>query len=202
MPLEHKLFYALGLILNGLWLALILYWLVSAWTTKRRAKAPPITRVKGIAIRSSIAILIIILIQTHSVGHGMAGFKLAHTILGTTVVRLIAFGIAIAGIFFAFWARHTIGQNWGVPMSLRENHELVTSGPYGWVRHPLYSGLWLAMVGTGLFFLVKVFIVLALLSGVYYIIAATCEERTMLETFPQQYPPYQKRTKMFIPFII
>lgn len=86
-------------------------------------------------------------------------------------------------------------------MSLRENHELVTSGPYAWVRHPIYSGLWLAMVGSGLFYLATFFTFIALLLTIYYIIAAFREERTMLETFPQQYPQYQKQTKMFIPFI-
>jgi protein-S-isoprenylcysteine O-methyltransferase Ste14 len=191
----------LGMILNILWLALLLFWFISSWRTKKRSKTPAQARTKSVAIRLGIAILIISLVQIPSVGREMAGINLGHTILGSTAIRLAAFGLAICGMLFALWARITIGRNWGVPMSLRENHELVTSGPYAWVRHPIYSGLWLAMAGSGLFYLATFFTFIALLLTIYYIIAAFREERTMLETFPQQYPQYQKQTKMFIPFI-
>ncbi len=52
------------------------------------------------------------------------------------------------GLGFAIWARMHIGRNWGSPMTLKEEPELVTSGPYHLVRHPIYSGILVAGVGT------------------------------------------------------
>jgi protein-S-isoprenylcysteine O-methyltransferase Ste14 len=85
-------------------------------------------------------------------------------------------------------------------MSLREGHELVTSGPYAYVRHPIYSGLMLAMIGSaftaGLLWLLG-----PVLYFIYFIFAARSEEKTMLTQFPDAYPAYRRRTKMLIPFV-
>ncbi|MGB6953481.1 MAG: isoprenylcysteine carboxylmethyltransferase family protein, partial [Candidatus Cybelea sp.] len=91
-------------------------------------------------------------------------------------------------------------SNWGLPMTRRANPELVTSGPYALVRHPIYSGLLLAMIGSGLALSVSWAIGL-LIVGPYFIYSARAEEQTMADAFPQQYPAYRTRTKMFVPFV-
>jgi protein-S-isoprenylcysteine O-methyltransferase Ste14 len=87
-----------------------------------------------------------------------------------------------------------------MPMSLREGHELVTTGPYAFVRHPIYSGILLAVVGTTL---VKGFPSIVLLAAffAYFVYAANVEERNMMRQFPNEYPAYVNRTKMLIPFL-
>lgn len=106
-----------------------------------------------------------------------------------------------AGIAFAIWARVHIGRNWGMPMSLKEEPELVTSGPYAFVRHPIYTGILLAVFGS---VLVSSFIWIIPLIGIaaYFYYSAKTEEKNLIKIFPEKYPAYMKRTKMLIPFIL
>ena len=104
------------------------------------------------------------------------------------------------GLAFAIWARLHIGRNWGTPMSQKDEPELVTSGPYRLVRHPIYSGILLAGVGTAVA-LNWVWLVAMVLAGVYFVYSATVEERYLTKQFPDTYPAYRRSTKMLVPFI-
>ena len=88
-----------------------------------------------------------------------------------------------------------------MPMSRRADPELVTTGPYRWIRHPIYSGVLLGIVGTAIavspYWLTAVAIV-----GAYFLFSAVVEERTMVKLFPAAYPPYQRVTKMLIPYLL
>jgi protein-S-isoprenylcysteine O-methyltransferase Ste14 len=88
-----------------------------------------------------------------------------------------------------------------MPMTQKDEPELVTSGPYHFVRHPIYSGILLAILGTSLatnlYLLVGVLVI-----GIYFIYSAKVEERNMTTTFPNTYPSYRMRTKMLIPFVL
>jgi len=85
-------------------------------------------------------------------------------------------------------------------MSQKVDPELVTTGPYSRVRHPIYSGIILAMIGTtiavSLYWLVAVVLI-----GAYFLYSAIVEERLMARLFPGSYPEYKRSTKMLIPFI-
>ena len=85
-------------------------------------------------------------------------------------------------------------------MAVKVSPELVTSGPYQFIRHPIYSGLLMAALGTAL--VVSYFwLVLLVVSGFYFIYSAIMEEKEMIKTFPNQYPDYKKTTKMLVPYI-
>jgi protein-S-isoprenylcysteine O-methyltransferase Ste14 len=116
-------------------------------------------------------------------------------------VEILGAVIFVAGLSLAIWARVYIGRNWGMPMSTKQEPELVTSGPYRFVRHPIYSGLLLAIVGTALATNLWWLIAFVLL-GAYFIYSATVEERILTESFPVQYPRYRSHTKMLIPFVL
>ena len=88
---------------------------------------------------------------------------------------LFAFGLG-----FAVWARRELGRNWGAPMSQKDEPELVTSGPYHLVRHPIYSDILVAGVGTAVA-LSWVWIIAVALAGVYFAYSATVEERYLTE---------------------
>lgn len=105
------------------------------------------------------------------------------------------------GLGFAIWARVHIGRNWGTPMTQRDDPELVTSGPYRMVRHPIYSGILVAGVGTAVALLSWVWITAFVLTGIYFVHSATVEERYMNERFPESYQVYKRSTKMLVPFI-
>ena len=98
-------------------------------------------------------------------------------------------------------ARVHIGRNWGSPMTQKDEPELVTSGPYQVVRHPIYSGLLAAGIGTAVA-LSWIWLIAVALAGVYFVYSATVEERHLSEQFPDTYPAYKSKTKMLLPFIV
>jgi protein-S-isoprenylcysteine O-methyltransferase Ste14 len=106
-----------------------------------------------------------------------------------------------AGLGLAVWARIYLGRNWGMPMTEKAEPELVTSGPYRFVRHPIYSGILLGFLGTGLatngYWLIVCGVCL-----LYFIYSARVEEGILTNAFPSAYPSYRARTKMLIPFVL
>jgi protein-S-isoprenylcysteine O-methyltransferase Ste14 len=193
MPNPHPL---IGL----LWAAFVLCWLVLAQFNKKASRNTPVWA--GWGVRAAIIVGVLIAVPFRR--HGVAG--LVASISRTVPLRLgvtgqwVGVGLCLAGIGFAVWARVYIGRNWGMPMSLREGHELVTAGPYAYVRHPIYSGLMLAMIGSALTEGLLWLLLFALYFA-YFLFSARSEEKTMLAQFPDAYPAYRRRTKMLIPFV-
>ncbi|MBV8463673.1 MAG: isoprenylcysteine carboxylmethyltransferase family protein, partial [Acidimicrobiales bacterium] len=123
-----------------------------------------------------------------------------HATTAAPWVEAVGLALFLAGLGLAIWARRFLGENWGMPMSQKDDPELVTSGPYRWVRHPIYSGLILAMVGTAVAISPRWLVVVAVLSG-YFVYSAYTEERMMTQRFPETYPAYKRSTKMLIPWV-
>ena len=170
------------------WAAFWLYWLVAAFSVKRGHV--PWSREMG--IRAVIVVAVILLVRSGAFrDHGLdtdpwrAGLGLA----------LFTLGLA-----FAIWARVHIGRNWGTPMTQKVEPELVTSGPYRLVRHPIYSGILVAGVGTAVA-LNWLLLTVVGLAGIYFVVSATVEERYLTEQFPDIYPAYKRSTKMLMPFL-
>jgi protein-S-isoprenylcysteine O-methyltransferase Ste14 len=150
--------------------------------------------------RVLLIVLVALLVRESLVSHA-GGHVHGAILIGNRVQAVIGLTLCAIGIAIAIWARLCIGRNWGLPMSLREAHELVTTGPYAFVRHPIYTGILLALAGTALT-VGHWSIALFPLYLAYFIYAATMEERTMREQFPTQYPVYARRTKMLLPFVV
>ena len=114
---------------------------------------------------------------------------------------LQALGVALTvlGIAFAIWARFYIGENWSGSVTVKVGHELIRSGPYAWVRHPIYSGLLLATLGTAL---VRDEVRGALAVPILWIafrMKTRIEEEFMMKTFGPAYTEYSKSTGSLIP---
>ena len=170
------------------WAAFWLYWLVAAFSMKR-GRVP---WSRELRIRAVIAVVVIVLLRVGAFrGHGL------DTDRWRAGVGLALFAL---GLGFAIWARVHIGRNWGTPMTRKNEPELVTSGPYHLVRHPIYSGVLVAAVGTAVA-LNWVWLTAVALAGVYFLYSATVEERYLTEQFPDSYPAYKRATKMLAPFI-
>jgi protein-S-isoprenylcysteine O-methyltransferase Ste14 len=107
----------------------------------------------------------------------------------------------VLGLAFAIWARVHIGRNWGGPMTRKDNPELVTGGPYSLVRHPIYGGILVALIGTAIA-LNWAWLIVVALAGTYFVYSATVEERYLSGVLPDSYPPYRRSTKMFVPYIL
>jgi protein-S-isoprenylcysteine O-methyltransferase Ste14 len=122
-------------------------------------------------------------------------------VVHSPVLKGVGTAIFVSGLALAVWARLYLGRNWGMPMTKKEEPELVTSGPYRFVRHPIYSGLLLGVLGTALATNLYWVIALAVLGG-YFIYSARVEEKLLTTSFPDAYPRYRARTKMLVPFVL
>jgi protein-S-isoprenylcysteine O-methyltransferase Ste14 len=178
---------ALKTAINIAWVVFWIYWLASASTAKASVRGRRRFPLFGLT-----AVSVIVLVQVFRGG----GLAVHSPIVGAIGAALFACGIALA-----IWARVYLGSNWGMPMTERAEPELVTSGPYRFVRHPIYSGLLLAFVGTALANNVLGLGIAVILGG-YFLYAATIEERNLTKTFPTAYPAYREHTKKLIPFLV
>jgi len=181
---------AIDIIIGACWLVFWAYWLVMAVTAK--AGRSRWTQFAG--VRVGILVLILLLIR-------LRVFKGHETATGNPWLRGIGLAIFVLGLALAVWARVYLGRNWGMPMSQKADPELVTTGPYRRIRHPIYSGIILAMVGTAIAVSLYWLIAAAAL-GAYFLFSAVVEERTMAGLFPAAFPPYKRATKMLIPYVL
>ncbi len=181
-------------IVTALWFVFFGYWMIAAVGVKRNVRTEGRTERWG--IRLLVIGLIVLIIRTPAVRQPIQHFKNAHFGPATEAVGFL---LCLCGFAFAIWARLHLGRNWGQPMTLKQGHELVTTGPYRFVRHPIYTGILLAMLGSTI---VTPFWVVAFvcLTG-YFVYSARTEERIMTGQFPGQYPEYKKRTKMLVPLV-
>jgi protein-S-isoprenylcysteine O-methyltransferase Ste14 len=171
------------------WVAFWGYWLVAALSMKR-GRFPWGHEAR---IRVLIVVLVIVLLRLGAFrSHGATTMDPWRAGLG-----LVLF---VLGLGFAIWARVNLGRNWGTPMSQKDDPELVTTGPYRLVRHPIYSGILGAGVGSAVA-LSWPWLIAVALAALYFVYAATIEERTMAKQFPETYPAYRRSTKMFVPFV-
>jgi protein-S-isoprenylcysteine O-methyltransferase Ste14 len=184
-------------IVLALWLVFIVYWGISALNAKRSVRGAVWWRHLG--VRLAIAVLIIIALQVPAIRHAMQAALRQHP--SSALVQAIGALLVGLGIAFAIAARIYIGRNWGMPMSRKENPELVTGGPYAFVRHPIYTGVLTALLGSVIGYGL-VWLPILLLSVPYFIYSARREEALMCEQFPAQYPAYMQRTKMLLPFVL
>jgi protein-S-isoprenylcysteine O-methyltransferase Ste14 len=184
-----------GWIIAIFWLLFIGYWIISAMSAKKRVQESPHARE---VIFRLLAVVIIVLILQLPIFESVAIYF--NTLFTNSIVNILGVILCGMGIAFAIWARLRLGRNWGMPMSIQEKAELITSGPYRFVRHPIYAGMILAMTGSmlveGFFWLVFLVFVIS-----YFVYSIKVEEALMERQFPETYPIYKRKTKALIPFI-
>jgi protein-S-isoprenylcysteine O-methyltransferase Ste14 len=181
-------------IIAGLWLLFVAYWAVAAVGAKRNTSGR-LWR-GGIGLRLVVILTIAAMLRSPSLREFFAETQRSashSSIFGWTGVALCVLGFGLANI-----ARWHLGRSWGMPMSRKEQPELVTSGPYAHLRHPIYTGLILAMLGSAIG--VNIFwAVLLVPVSAYFIYSARREETVMLQLFPNEYAAYMARTGMLAP---
>jgi protein-S-isoprenylcysteine O-methyltransferase Ste14 len=127
-----------------LWLIFAAYWFIGALTTaKTRARESLFSSLP----RNLMLALAGALVFAHWFSIGVLGRRFAPPSLELKVAGI---ALTAAGLALAFWARYHLGRNWSGQITLKENHTLICTGPYTYLRHPIYSGILLALVGTAL----------------------------------------------------
>jgi protein-S-isoprenylcysteine O-methyltransferase Ste14 len=178
----------------GLWLAWLLYWVIAALgakTTRRRESL-------GSRLSHVVPLLVgVALIVWPRVPWEWLSLPLLPHRLLTYAAGLV---LVMLGLAFTVWARLHLGRNWSGTVTLKEGHELIRSGPYAYVRHPIYTGLLVALLGSAVACgELRAMIGLSVVAGAF-IRKLRIEERLMREIFPGQYQRYCAEVPALIPF--
>lgn len=114
----------------------------------------------------------------------------------------VAFSIlAIFGLIILLLARFELGRNWSFKVVLKENHELITSGLYSYVMHPIYTGLLLLVLASFLWLGNLAGFIVLIIVFISFLYKAYSEEKLLKTYFGEKYTTYKYRTKLLIPFI-
>ena len=110
--------------------------------------------------------------------------------------------ITASGLSFSIWARGYLGKNWSQAVTIKEDHKLITNGPYALARHPIYTGLLFGFVGTSIALgELRGAIAVALVFGVLQH-KLKLEEKWLREQFGESYEIYCQKVSALVPFII
>ncbi len=177
----------------ALWAIFFIYWIACSFGNKKSLyRGRPFVRM-GIFILAVAGVGLL---------YNMAGWPTVQLVPRGDLTDTVGVLLCAAGIGFAIWARRTLGTNWSANPTIKEGHELITDGPYRIVRHPIYTGLLLAVFGSELADgRLSAFIVF-LICTTGIIVKLTIEERLMMRQFPNEYAAYKKRAKALIPFVL
>jgi protein-S-isoprenylcysteine O-methyltransferase Ste14 len=178
----------------ALWVIWALYWIVAARSAKPvRRRERVLWRVVFIAQ----ALLTAVLLGPHR----WPGWLGSNLIGGGWVRFWIAVAVTTAGLALSIWARRTLGGNWSGSVTLKENHELVKHGPYRWIRHPIYSGVLLMILGTALASGRAQGLLAFMIALIAIYLKSRVEERWMESEFSVRYSVYRKGSWALFPFV-
>jgi len=182
-------------LITGLWIVFLLYWRIASINVKAIARHEPLS--SGWRHHLPFGLGILLFVWPDHDDNFLFDLVAPRTSFGFW----LAVALVIAGLGFAIWARLYLGRNWSGTVALKQNHELVQTGPYALARHPIYTGLLLAFIGTA----IGQDEVRSLLGVLFILIAfrvrIALEERWMIELFPEAYPPYRARVRMVVPYL-
>jgi protein-S-isoprenylcysteine O-methyltransferase Ste14 len=180
-------------IVGCFWIVLAVYWAVSALSQKPTKKEEHFIERLRHLVPGMIAFLL--LSQSDS-SYGWLGRRFLPE---SGTLNLLALVLAGAGVALAIWARWHLGRNWSAVVSIREEHDLIRSGPYRAVRHPIYTGLLLAMMGTVLIVgELRALMALAIALASLYL-KARKEDAWLASEFGESFEGHAKSTGMFLP---
>ena len=123
---------------------------------------------------------------------------LPHSLL----IDIFADILALAGMVFALWGRITLGRNWTLYPSLKEDHELIVRGPYRFARHPMYTGLLSMLLGAVIWYGTATGFVCFIACFLGTWLKLREEERLLTVHFGESYRTYKTRVKAIIPFLL
>jgi protein-S-isoprenylcysteine O-methyltransferase Ste14 len=180
------------------WLAVLGYWLWSSRAVKRTASQEPLT-IRLAAYWLPLVAAMVLLGPGRWFGHSWLREQLLPY---TTPVFAVGSALGLAGAVLCIYSRFLLGRNWSVSVQLKHDHELIQSGSYGLIRHPIYTGFLLLFLGSaamigewrGLLAVVIVF--------VSFWRKLRLEEKWLGLHFGPAYQSYRTRTKALIPAVL
>ena len=178
-----------------LWIAFIIYWRIKAADAKTTQRLEPVA---SRILRAITLLIAIVLFSTTRIP--LRWLYLEPWPAGLWPFWLGA-AVMIAGLLFAVWAREHLGRNWSQAVTIKQGHELITTGPYAVVRHPIYTGMLAGLLGTAIALSqVRGFIVFALIFLILWL-KLRMEEQWMRSQFGETYATYAHQTAALVPYL-
>lgn len=174
------------------WASFVLYWLFSALHVKKiKRREPSAQRLTYLLVIAFAAFLLSALFPDTFLSRRFVPEGAWVDILGAI--------LTVSGVAFAIWARAHIGRNWSASVALREGHQLIRTGPYAHIRHPIYTGALLALAGTSLAIgnFRAIFFFAIVLAG--FTIKARKEEALLSGEFGPTFEEHRRHTGFFLP---
>lgn len=180
----------------GIWIAVGVVWLFAAPASKQTARSESMTsRLVQLAIMAAAFALPF----SARLRVGALAWRLVPESPPIAWTGLV---LTAAGCAFSVWARVLLGGNWSATVTVKRDHRLIRKGPYRIVRHPIYSGFLLGLLGTALALgELRGFLALAL-AYVGWRMKSRLEEAFMVAQFGAAYTAYQREVKALIPFVL
>lgn len=182
-----------GEAVNDLWILFAAYWLVSALKRKRTKQRESIQH--RLAYILPLLFALLFLFNPRADFGWLAVYFVPHT----SEVRWAGVAVMVAGLAFAVWARVHLGTNWSGTVTLKEGHELIRTGPYRNIRHPIYTGILIGFLGWAIVGgQVRGLIGMAVVWLSFYI-KARHEEKFLTQEFGAKFEEHTRLTGMFLP---
>lgn len=177
------------------WIFFGLYWLVSAFNRKAIKKKETYFQRFAYSLPLAVGCWFLFRPEAHFGGLG------ARLVPAGRASEWLGVAITAAGVAIAIWARWHLGSNWSGVVTLKEGHELIRTGPYRTIRHPIYTGILLGLLGT----MITIGEVRGLiaLAGVWlsFYVKARREESFLTEEFGPAFAEHRRHTGMFLPHL-
>lgn len=177
------------------WMVLALVWVVSALRTKRTIRSQ--------SSASQLLYTAILVVGVYLIFAKQSGIPWLDRQFYSVTIPIVLTGLlaVLMGVAFSVWARLMLGDNWSNRVTVKENHTLVRRGPYRIVRHPIYSGILLGMLGSALQRGGIRCFAGVLICGFSFWLKTQAEERFMVQSFGEEYLQYRRKVKALAPFI-
>jgi protein-S-isoprenylcysteine O-methyltransferase Ste14 len=188
----------IAILINAGWFAFIAYWTIQARAVKSTARSEPFfARFLKYGLPLMVGTVLVLPWRGGEDALLRARFAPPNPWLPAVGVLLLW-----AGVAFAIWARATLGRNWSAVVQVKRDHELIERGPYRWVRHPIYTGLLMAYLGTSFALGEWRGLLGTAIVGVSLWFKLKLEERWMREQFGARYEDYMRRVKALLPGVL
>ena len=184
-----------GAIIAVAWIVAIAVWLIGSMTNKRTVRRQPM----GTRLLEMLPLIAgLILLRANS---ALARWASTRFVPPTLEWPYIGAAVTVAGIVLAIWSRFYLGTNWSASVTVKQDHQLIRSGPYSVVRHPIYSGFLVAILGTAIYVGEVRGLCALVLVLIGWKIKSLREESYMENEFGEQYVAYRRQVKGLIPFL-
>jgi protein-S-isoprenylcysteine O-methyltransferase Ste14 len=180
-------------VLEWTWIAFGLYWLIAARGVKaaRTTESPAYRVFRLLLLAITFTLLFAKLTALGFLGRTV--FPSPH------LLEYIGLVSAVVGMALAVWARVSLGQYWSDKIVLKADHQLIRSGPYARMRHPIYSGVLLGVAGSALAVNEWRVVLAFLLLLTNYTVKAKLEDKILAESFPKEFADHEKSAGFLLP---